>query len=116
MAPRYVVSCLAPCRGGARKVLGLTPSSESVCPGCEGGSSLGEGLVHIGTYSRKLLQTDTRMYAGMPDTITDFLPHIIFLYLCFAYFPCICLMLMACTDRDLPPRDFGIIFHLPEVR
>ena len=73
-------------------------------------------LVHIGTYSRKLLQTDTRMYAGMPDTITDFFSHIIFLYLCFAYFPCICLMLMACTDRDLPPRDFGIIFHLPEVR
>ena len=46
MAPRYVVSCLAPCRGGARKVLGLTPSSESVCPGCEGGCSVGEGFCH----------------------------------------------------------------------
>ena len=46
MAPRHVVACLAPCRGGARKVLGLTPSSESVCPGCEGGSSVGEGFCY----------------------------------------------------------------------
>ena len=46
MAPRSVVSCLAPCRGGVRKVLGLTPSSESVCPGCEGGSSVGEGFCY----------------------------------------------------------------------
>ena len=46
MAPRHVVSCLAPCRRGARRVLGQTPSSESVCPGCEGGSSVGEGFCH----------------------------------------------------------------------
>ena len=58
-------------------------------------------LVHIGTYSRKLLQTDTRMYAGMPDTITDFFSHIIFLFLCFAYFPYICSWL-ALTETFRP--------------
>ena len=46
MAPRHVVTCLAPCRRGARRVLWQTPGSESVCPGCEGGSSVGEGFCY----------------------------------------------------------------------
>ena len=46
MSPRHVVTCLTPCRRGARRVPGQTHSSESVCPGCEGGSSVGEGFCH----------------------------------------------------------------------
>ena len=36
----------APCRREARRVPGQAHGSESVCPGCEGGPSVGEGFCY----------------------------------------------------------------------
>ena len=77
MAPRHVVTCLAPCRRGARRVLGQTPSSESVCPGCEGGSSVGEGFCYnLGTAPDDCSELGEGgilgVFPGDKDMINDF--------------------------------------------